>query len=90
MPGEEPVSVSVSLCCDAINDKWCREKWTVEITNTGGDSSAKMMKSHSLHVRDLSVFLSSDAIDPPALFTPLILTLTHFAKDQNSQERNYC
>lgn len=64
----------------------------MEIANTGGDSSAKMMKrtskSHSLHVHNLGVFLSSDAIDP--LFTPLILILTHFAKDQNSQERNYC
>lgn len=95
MLGREPVSVPVSLCCDAIKDKWCREKWKVremESKNTGGDSSAEMIKriNKSYNIYFPCVFLSNDAIDPLTLFTPLILIIMYFAEDQKSQERNYC
>lgn len=66
----------------------------MESKNTGGDSSAKMIKKkpihHTVFMCFLYVFLSSDTIDPLTFFTPLILIIIYFAEDQNSQERNYC
>lgn len=58
MLGKEPVSVPVSLCCDAVKDSDAERNEPWKLKNTGGDSSAEIKrtnKSHNLHVHSIHI-----------------------------------
>lgn len=45
MLGKEPVSVPVSLCCDAVKDSDAERNEPWKLKNTGGDSSAEIKEN---------------------------------------------